>query len=146
MPGAGSADVVVVDAEGKITIVECKLAKNPEMRRWVIGQLFEYAAALWKLDTENFERSLAARGTALTQPFKDPARWKEPTFRNTVSRNLADGAFRLVIAVDEITEKVETNGGVHQQPYAARGPVLGVRAAPRRGRGSPAPGAGVLWR
>jgi len=107
MPGAGSADVVVVDAEGKITIVECKLEKNPESRRWVIGQLLEYAAALWKLDIENFERSLAARSTALIQPFQDPALWKEPTFRSTVSRNLADGAFRLVIAVDEITERLK---------------------------------------
>lgn len=107
MPGAGSADVVVVDAEGEITIVECKLSKNPEMRRWVIGQLFEYAAALWKLDIEDFERSLAASGTARTMPFKDPARWKEATFRNTVSRNLTAGAFRLIIAVDEITERLE---------------------------------------
>lgn len=107
MPGAGSADVVVVDAEGEITIVECKLAKNPEMRRWVIGQLFEYAAALWKLDIEDFERSLAASGTPRTKPFKDPARWKEATFRNTVSRNLTAGAFRLIIAVDEITERLE---------------------------------------
>lgn len=107
MPGAGFADVVVVDAEGEITIVECKLAKNPEMRRWVIGQLFEYAAALWRLDIEDFERSLASRGTALTKPFKDPARWKEATFRSTVSQNLAAGAFRMIIAVDEITDRLK---------------------------------------
>jgi RecB family endonuclease NucS len=43
---AGSADVVVVNAEGKIAIVECKRATNPECRRWVIGQVFEYAAGL----------------------------------------------------------------------------------------------------
>lgn len=65
---AGDADVVVVDAEGEITIVECKLAKNREIRRAVIGQLFEYAAALWKLDIEDFERSLAAGGTASRGP------------------------------------------------------------------------------
>ena len=35
---AGSADVVVVNAEGLIAIVECKRAVNPELRRWVIGQ------------------------------------------------------------------------------------------------------------
>ncbi len=107
MPGAGSADVVVVDAEGEIAIVECKLAKNPEMRRWVIGQLFEYAAALWKLDIEDFERSLAASRTAETKPFKDRARWKEATFRRAVSQNLDAGTFRLIIAVDEITERLK---------------------------------------
>jgi hypothetical protein len=69
--GAGKADVIVVDAGGEITIVECKLAKNPQMRRWVIGQLFEYAAALWRLDIEDLERGLAAGGTASTEPFKD---------------------------------------------------------------------------
>lgn len=52
-------------------------------------------------------RSLAARGTALTKPFKDSARWKEATFRSAVSRNLAAGAFRLIIAVDEITERLK---------------------------------------
>jgi hypothetical protein len=105
--GAGKADVIVVDAGGEITIVECKLAKNPQMRRWVIGQLFEYAAALWRLDIEDLERGLAAGGTASTEPFKDTARWQEAAFRSTVSGNLADGAFRLIIAVDEITERLK---------------------------------------
>lgn len=107
MPGGGSADVVVVDAEGAITIVECKLAKNPELRRSVIGQVFEYAAALWKFDIGDFERSLAASGTARTKTFMEPARWKEADFRKAVSRNLAGGAFRLIIAVDEITERLK---------------------------------------
>lgn len=104
---AGKADVVVVDAEGEITIVECKLAKNPQMRRWVIGQLFEYAAALWKLDIEDLERGLATGGTASLKPFKDTTRWQERAFRNTVSDNLANGVFRLIIAVDEITERLK---------------------------------------
>lgn len=103
---AGSADVVVVDAGGQIAIVECKRATNPECRRWVIGQVFEYAAGLWKLDYEDFERSLAARGTVLTEPFKDAAGWKEKTFRRAVSRTLEAGDFRLFIAVDEMTEKL----------------------------------------
>jgi len=103
----GSADVVVVDAEGEITIVECKLVKNKELRRKVIGQLFEYGDALWKLDVEDFERILAAGGTASVEPRMDSARWREAKFRSTVSRNLAGGAFRLIIAVDDITEKLE---------------------------------------
>lgn len=107
VPGAGRADVVVVDAKGEITIVECKLVKNPEMRRWVIGQVFSYAAGLWKLNYQDFERGFAARGTALKKPFTDVPDWREATFRNTVSQNLADGAFRLIITVDEITEKLK---------------------------------------
>ena len=83
---AGSADVVVVDAEGQIAIVECKRASNPECRRWVIGQVFEYAAGLWKLDYKDFERILAARGTVLTKPFKGVEGWDEATFRRAVSQ------------------------------------------------------------
>jgi hypothetical protein len=104
---AGSADVVVVNAEGQIAIVECKRATNPECRRWVIGQVFEYAAGLWKLDYEDFKRILAARGTVLTKPFKDVAGWDEETFRRAVSRNLDAGDFRLFIAVDEMTKKLK---------------------------------------
>lgn len=101
---AGSADLVVVDREGQIAVVECKRARNPESRRWVIGQVFEYAAGLWKLDYSGFERTLASRGTSLTQPFKGAADWDEETFRHAVSRNLGTGDFRLFIAVDEMTD------------------------------------------
>ena len=104
---AGSADVVVVNAEGQIAIVECKRAVNPELRRWVIGQLFEYAAALWKLDYADLERVLAARGTALTEPFEDVPGWDEKTFRRAVDKNLKTGDFRLFIAVEKMTKQLE---------------------------------------
>lgn len=107
VPRVGAADVVVVDDEGQITIVECKLAANPEIRRWVIGQVFSYAAGLWKLDYVEFERRLLARGTRLTQPFEEDSDWEEVTFRAAVSQNLAAGAFRLIIAVDEITAELK---------------------------------------
>jgi hypothetical protein len=105
--GAGLADVVVVDADGEITVVECKLITNKEIRRKVIGQLFEYAAALWKLDIKDFERSLLAGGTASRNASIDSVRWQETQFRSNVSSNLDDGAFRLIIAVDEITERLK---------------------------------------
>src|SRR4051794_12796885 len=44
----GYADVLVVEANGAITIVECKLRANPEIRRQVVGQALAYAAALWQ--------------------------------------------------------------------------------------------------
>lgn len=104
---AGSADVIVVDAEGQIAIVECKLAANPESRRSVIGQVFEYAAGLWKLEYADLKRIFAARGTDLTKPFKGAAGWNEPTFDRHVTRNLKAGDFRLFVAVDEMTETLQ---------------------------------------
>src|SRR5262249_23621329 len=102
---AGSADVVVVNAKGDIGIVECKRAVNPECRRWVIGQGFEDAAGLGKLNYKDLDRLFQARGTVLTNPFKD-SEWDEEAFRRKVARNLRDGRFRLFIAVDQMTDKL----------------------------------------
>jgi len=105
---AGHPDLVLVNAAGQIAIVECKRAANPESRRWVIGQVLEYAAALWKLDYSDFERIiLAASGRALTQPFKGSEDWDEKAFRDAVTRNLEAGDFRLFIAVDVMTERLK---------------------------------------
>src|SRR5688572_14216864 len=43
----GFADVVGVDQDGLVTILECKLDRNPEVKRKVIGQVLGYAAFLW---------------------------------------------------------------------------------------------------
>lgn len=73
----------------------------------MIGQLFEYAAALWKLEIEDSEQSLAEGGTPSRDPVIDSPRWQEAAFRSTVSDNLSNGAFQLIIAVDEITERLK---------------------------------------
>jgi hypothetical protein len=40
IPGVGSADLVCVDGEGIVTIVECKLKANPQIRREIVGQIY----------------------------------------------------------------------------------------------------------
>src|SRR5579885_1114067 len=54
IPGIGSADIVGVGSDGSITIVECKLRANPEIRREVVGQLLAYAGSLWQMSYESF--------------------------------------------------------------------------------------------
>src|ERR1700730_5175709 len=61
VPNVGVADIVVVDRAGSLTRVECKLRANPEVRRWVIGQVFAYAAGLWELGILDFDRLWRAR-------------------------------------------------------------------------------------
>lgn len=107
VPAVGKADVVAADPSGEITIVECKLAKNAEIRRWVIGQVFSYAAGLWQLEFEDLEQSFGARGVDLTAPFAGEPDWDETAFRDAITDNLANGAFRLVIAVDQITDELK---------------------------------------
>src|SRR4051794_19296494 len=63
---ATEADLVGVDPSGRITLVECKLRRNREIRREVVGQVFAYAAALWKLPYDRFDQTFTrAGGTSL---------------------------------------------------------------------------------
>jgi hypothetical protein len=43
LPGSGNTDLLAFSSAGEITIVECKLAANAEIKRTVIGQILEYA-------------------------------------------------------------------------------------------------------
>jgi hypothetical protein len=45
---AGSIDLLMADAEGRVVIVEAKLSTNPELRRQVVAQVLEYGASLWR--------------------------------------------------------------------------------------------------
>jgi len=113
VPDTGAVDVVTVDAGGRITVVECKLATNSEMRRTVIGQLLAYAAGLWKLSYDDFDRLFAARsGQPLASLMARAAEseavdWDPEEFRRKVEANLEAGSFRLVFAVDHITDELK---------------------------------------
>jgi len=115
VPSGGSVDLVVLEADGSITVVECKLAKNAEVRRAVVGQILSYAASIARLDGDDF---LARFDTRLGRSAIDALApeagageaedWDESRFRTDLARTLADGAFRLVIAVDRITEELRS--------------------------------------
>lgn len=109
VPKAGQADVVVVDAAGQITIVECKLAWNGDYRQ-VVGQVLSYAAGLWGLDDKQFEDRFdhkAKRTTGLVAPLPADDDWDETRFRRAIGEHLEAGAFRLIIAVDVVTKQLE---------------------------------------
>jgi hypothetical protein len=95
--GAGPADLIGISLDGSVLLVECKLRANPEIRRAVVGQLFAYASALWKMPVEEFERAVAAR---LGRVLAGDEAWDEGSFRANLARTLLEGRFRLVIAVD----------------------------------------------
>lgn len=110
VPGTGYVDLVGVDSEGGITLVECKLRANPEIRRSVIGQVFAYAAGLWRMSYDQFDQRFAARtGQSLVERIAPlvPGEWDEEAFRVAVTANLAEGNLRLVIAVDQITDELK---------------------------------------
>jgi hypothetical protein len=90
---AGFVDVLVVEATGAITLVECKLRANPEIRRQVVGQALAYAAALWQLSYEELDDAVgrAAGGPLAGRLGGAVSEWDEERFRQAVTQNLADG-------------------------------------------------------
>lgn len=106
VPKGGRADVVVVDANGRITIVETKLGTNSDFRG-VLSQILSYAGGLYGLDYDRFKDrfTTARRTTGLTAPFEAGSdAWNEGSFRLAVADHLEVGSFHLIIAVDVVTE------------------------------------------
>lgn len=44
----GAIDLLLVDGDGRVIILETKLARNPELRRQAVAQLLDYGAGLWQ--------------------------------------------------------------------------------------------------
>jgi hypothetical protein len=108
--GAGSLDLFAVEPDGTLTLVECKLAANAEVRRAVVGQIASYASGLWKATYEDVDDAFRARGgLSLQEAIGGIAtdEWNPEEFRRAVVDNLAAGRFRLVIAVDSITDELK---------------------------------------
>ena len=105
LPGSGIADLVFVDASGLPVVVEVKLGRNPQSKRDVIAQVFDYAAALsdWTVDELD-----AATDGALEEGLGLLAA-DEATFKTrwrTVGSNLRAGTVRVVVAVDRMTDEL----------------------------------------
>lgn len=106
---SGYVDIVGISPDGDITLVECKLRANPEIRRHVIGQMMAYAAAAWEMSYEAFDAAFSVRaGSSLAHAVQAVAGedWDEEAFRLSVVDNLRAGRFTLVIAVDQITSEL----------------------------------------
>jgi hypothetical protein len=56
---AGNADNVLLNEDGGIALVECKLWRNPEARRKVIAQMLDYARWLTKWRYDDLELAVA---------------------------------------------------------------------------------------
>lgn len=98
---AGPIDVCIVAGDGAITVVECKLASNSERRRMVIGQVIDYASAIWR---DGDEALLAAwrraGGVDLVEALT-------PGALEQLRRNITDARINLCLAVDRIDEDLQ---------------------------------------
>ncbi len=94
----GYVDVCVVGRDGAIVVVECKLATNSERRRMVIGQVVDYAAAIWSAGADAFLESwLQCAEVDLTNELDDAA-------LQALRSNISEGRIDLCLAVDAIDD------------------------------------------
>ena len=109
---AGPIDLAYVSDTGRVTLVECKLWRNPEARREVIGQILDYAKELATWDYDLLSRSVGRAAGRSGDALYDIVAEQDPTldqaiFADDVARNLSDGRFLLAIVGDGIRESVE---------------------------------------
>jgi hypothetical protein len=106
--GPGLADLIAVDADGRLTVIEIKLKKNAEARRAVVAQVLTYAAYLKNLDLASLE-ALVEGHLARQDAFSiaDAVRRNDQSgqfdteaFEANLTASLAEGAFRLVLVLD----------------------------------------------
>lgn len=109
IPGVGFVDVLLADEWGRLVLIECKLWRNPQARREVVGQILDYARELSRYGYEDLQRqvSIATRrsGNVLYQLAREAGcELSEASFVDRVERDLAAGRFLLLVVGDGITE------------------------------------------
>lgn len=109
---SGFCDNVLINDRGFLTIVECKLWKNPEARRTVVSQILDYAKDLTRWRFDDLERAvLNSRGndkTSLIELMQESCPDLDSTeFVDSINTNLANGRILLLIAGDGIRENAE---------------------------------------
>ena len=108
---AGPVDVALISPTGRLTLVECKLWRNPEARRKVVAQILDYARAISRWTYADLQRQVAAAsGRKGNVPF-EAAKGLAPdldeaVFVDATARALREGRFLLLIAGDGIREGV----------------------------------------
>lgn len=112
MTPAGAIDNLLVTPSGLPVLVECKLWRNPEGRREVVGQILDYAKELSRWTSSDLQREVSRRLGMPGNAILDLVRSVDPTvdeiaFNDALSLNLRRGRFLLLIVGDGIREGVE---------------------------------------
>ena len=111
--GAGYADALFINSMGMPTLVECKLWRNPEARREVVGQIIDYARALKRWTFSDLQREAARarkeQGFDLLGHVRKAIGGDLDTaaFVDNVTRNLSRSRIMLLVLGDGIREGVE---------------------------------------
>ncbi len=110
---AGPIDNFMVTSTGLPVLIECKLWRNPEGRREVIGQILDYSKELTRWSSSDLQREACRRLQRDGNPLLDLVRAAghevdEIGFNDALTFNLRRGRFLLLIVGDGIREGVES--------------------------------------
>lgn len=99
-----------IDQDAVPTLVEVKRATNRELRRDVVGQMFDYAAnaiRFWSVD--DLEAAAErTHGRELNKVIKDHTAMPVEAFWSVTQENLRQGRVRLMFVADEIPVELQT--------------------------------------
>jgi len=98
----GRPDILLVDNEGRLTIVEVKLLSNPECKRTVVGQMVDYASTIQDLTYDELNKRVEGKLDEALNSFKNNEIYTYDVRRNFCEQCLESGIFRLIIAVDSV--------------------------------------------
>jgi hypothetical protein len=127
IPGVGFVDVLLMDEAGRLVMVECKLWRNPQARREVVGQILDYARELGRYGYEDLQRQVSIatkrQGNVLYALAQEAGgTLPEAEFVDRVTRDLAAGRFLLLVVGDGIAEGTRRIGEyLRDQPGLAFG-------------------------
>jgi hypothetical protein len=119
---SGAIDNVYISPQGRLTLVETKLWKNPEKHRTVVAQVVDYAKDLAKWNLDEFLDAVA-KTPALDgrTSFKDRVKphvsddWT--AFEDKMLNNLRKGNFLLLIVGDRVSPNVALlSDAIHAAP------------------------------
>ncbi len=111
---AGLIDNLLITPTGLPILVECKLWRNPQGRREVVGQILDYAKELSRWSSSDLQREVSR--CLKWKPQDDPVlslvrdaghEINEIEFNDNLTINLRRGRFLLLIVGDGIREGVE---------------------------------------
>ncbi|MFC2000694.1 hypothetical protein ACFLXE_08100, partial [Chloroflexota bacterium] len=121
----GDIDNLFLSPQGYLTIVETKLWRNPEARREVVGQIIDYAKDVSNWSYEQLENKVRVYNQQYHKSdlgIIDTLRLieqidesEESILVDTISRNLQQGRFLLLVVGDGIRESVEAMANYLQQ-------------------------------
>lgn len=109
LAGTGILDLLLVDAGGRPTVVEVKLARNRESRREVLGQVFDYVSSLAELTVRELDQLVGGELARALRSFDAEDGDDEAAFQarwGACADALRAGNVRVVVAIDSAPQEL----------------------------------------